>query len=382
MWFRSVTAVLSVIAAGWAAGAQTVAKPAEEVRVQAIAAPKVPLPPEAESAGITKFSFIAYGDTRAAQVAGDEVQYEHGQVVNAMLSAIKRLEKSPYPVRFVLQSGDAVLIGREAKRWNDGFVQHINRLTQEGNVPYFFAAGNHDVAGAWDSAERKAGMRNTLDAVVNLVPAEGSQRRLKGYVTYAFGYGNLFVLALDSNIGSDEKQFEWVKGQLEGLDRKRYPHVIAFFHHPPFTSGPHGGARVEPTALAMRTRYLPLFRKHHVEMTIGGHEHLYEHWVERYEQGGKKYRRDDIVSGGGGAPIYWYNGEPDLTEYLAAGAAEKVSLEHLVKPGIDRGDNPRHFVIVRVDGDKMDLDVIGVDWGSNFQPYRSRHADLADPAPR
>src|SRR5512133_1293370 len=128
MGFGARSAAGLVLAVALAAGAQTGAKPAEEVRVKAIAAPKTPLPTEAESAAITKFSFIAYGDTRATQVAGDETQYEHGLVVNAMLGVIKRLETSPYPVRFVLQSGDAVMNGREAKRWNDGFVQHITRL--------------------------------------------------------------------------------------------------------------------------------------------------------------------------------------------------------------------------------------------------------------
>ena len=57
---------------------------------------------------------------------------------------------------------------------------------------------------------------------------------------------------------------------------------------------------------------------------------------------------------------------PDLTEYLNAGAAEKVALEQLARPGIDAGDNPYHFVIVQVDGDKLRLEVVGVDWGRSF----------------
>ena len=61
----------------------------------------------------------------------------------------------------------------------------------------------------------------------NLMPAEGSPRRLNGYPTYAFGYGNTFMIAFDSQVAPDETQFNWVKAQLEGLDRKRYVHVIA-----------------------------------------------------------------------------------------------------------------------------------------------------------
>jgi hypothetical protein len=31
-----------------------------------------------------------------------------------------------------------------------------------------------------------------------------------------------------------------------------------------------------------------------------------------------------------------------------------------------------------VDGDRLDLEVFGVDWGVNFQPYRTNKASLQD----
>src|SRR5262249_47362543 len=155
-------------------------------------------------------------------------------------------------------------------------------------------------------------------------PPEGSPRRLAGYATYAFGYGNLFALVLDSNIPSDPLQLAWVTAQLEHLDRARFPLVVAFFHHPAFTSGQHGGPKVEPQSEAIRTIYNPLFRKHHVRMTIAGHDHLLDHFIERYSHNGTDYRRDDVVTGGGGAPTYRYTGEPDLTQYTLAAAPEHV----------------------------------------------------------
>ena len=350
--------------------------PAEAVR--AIAPPTRPLPPEAGSAGVTRFSFIAYGDTRGRQ-DGTALQYEHGMVVDGMLDAIKRLDATPTPVKFVLQSGDAVVNGRDAKQWNRSFVDLINRVTSGAGVPYFLAPGNHDVTGSADLAStgRREGLKNYLDAMAQLIPPDGASRRLAGYPTYAFGYGNVFILAIDSNIASDDAQFAWVKAQLDGLDRQRFRHVIAFFHHPPFSSGPHGGSTVEAAALAVRARYAPLFRQHHVRMTITGHEHLYEHWVERFvDATGEAQRMDHIVTGGGGAPLYAYQGEPNLQEFTKAGAAEKVALEHLVKPGPKPGDNPYHFVIVTVDGDDIQLDVVGVDWGRDFKPYRSASVSL------
>ncbi len=348
--------------------------------VRAIGLPLQPLPAESASAGVTKFTFLAYGDTRGRR-DGVELQYEHSLIVNSMLVTIQRLENTDYPVRFVVQSGDAVVNGRSATQWNRSFIGLIDRLTMEAGVPYFLAPGNHDLTASTDLANpgRLTGLRNFLDATANLIPPDGNLRRLDGYPTYAFGYGNTFLLAIDSNIADDETQFAWVKWQLEDLDRTRYRNIIAFFHHPPFSSGPHGGATLEPTAEAMRTRYQPLFRRHQVRMTIGGHEHLYEHWVERYtDASGERRRMDHLVTGGGGAPLYTYRGEPDLRDYRTAGAGERIAVEHLVKPGPEPGDNPYHYVVLQVDGEDIQLDVVGVDWGAGFAPYRTAHQVLKD----
>lgn len=365
-------------------GAQTPKVPAAQKEagketVRAIAPPKNPLPAEAVSAGIEKFAFIVYGDTRGRR-DGKEIQYEHSLIVESMLGAIKKMDTTSYPIRFVLQTGDAVVNGREARQWNASFVDLINRLTIEGGVPYFLAPGNHDVTSAAElnNPGRQDGLRNYLAAVAQLIPPDGAARRLAGYPTYAFSYGNTFVIAFDSNIALDDTQFEWVKRQLEGLDRNRYVNVLAYCHHPPFSSGPHGGSRVESQAAAVRSRYLPLFRQHHVKALFVGHEHFFEHWIERYEEAGQQYRLDHIITGGGGAPLYWYNGEPDLDEYLTANKENKVRLEHLVKPGYERGDNPYHYTIVKIDGEQLSLEVIGVDWGRNYRPYASNKIELRE----
>ena len=351
----------------------------EPERTRAIAPPVASLPLEAESRNVTRFSFAVYGDTRGRQ-DGVAIQREHSLVVESMLAEIKRLHDTQYPVRFVLQSGDAVVNGADAHQWNTSFVPLVNRLTTEGGVPYFPVAGNHDVTPALtsDAPGRQAGLRNFFDAMSAMIPPNGSPRRLSGYPAYAVAYGNTFVLALDSNIAGDEKQYQWAKDQLEGLDRRRYVNVIAIFHHPPFSSGPHGGNNVEPPTAALRSRYMPLFRTHHVRAVFSGHDHLFEHWVERYTDETGPHRMDLIVSGGGGAPLYAYQGEPNLAEYLKANESNKVTLEHLVKPGVEPGSSPYHFLIVRVDNDRLDMEVHGVDAGSSFRPYPAGTVELWD----
>jgi 3',5'-cyclic AMP phosphodiesterase CpdA len=362
--------------------AQTPVQPPVSESVVAIKPPLTPLPAERASAGVTRFSYIVYGDTRGRR-DGAEPQYEHSLVVDQMLRTIAQLKNGPDPVKFVLQSGDAVVNGRDAKQWNVSFVGLINRLTTEGGVPYFLAPGNHDVTAAADlnAPGRKDGLRNYLQAVSGLIPQDGTLRRLNGYPTYAFGYGNTFVIAFDSNIATDSTQYAWIRAQLAGLDRKRYAHVVAVFHHPAFSSGPHGGAIVEGPTAAVRARYMPLFREFGVELLVTGHEHLYEHWVERYRDStGAARRIDQIVTGGGGAPLYSYQGEPDLRSYVRTAPADSIRLEHVVRPGMNPGDNPYHFVVVHVDGARVWLEVIGVDWGRGFQPYKSARSGLGEGA--
>jgi hypothetical protein len=325
---------------------------------RAIDADGILLPPEADSGNQTKFAFIAYGDTRGP-ADGLLVQPAHRDVIDRMLASIPGEERAGFPVRFVIQSGDAVVAGQYANQWNVSFTPLIERLIHDGHVPYLFAVGNHDVGSMpVRSPERAGGLRNATAAMTNLWPPEGSSRRLSAYPTFGFGYGRYFFVVIDSNIAADPVQFTWVSKQLETLDRQRYRHIVAVFHHPPLTTGPHGGPLVEPQAQALRRMYLPLFRTHHVRMTIAGHDHLFDRFVEHYDDDSGTHRMDHIVSGGGGAPIYSYRGEQDLELYAATAAPRHVHVDHPVRPGMREADNPHHFVIFEVDGNRLWLQVV------------------------
>jgi hypothetical protein len=362
------------------AAAQVVSTPSPDT-VRAIAAPRTPLPNEAGSAAITRFSFIAYGDTRGG-LDGEELQYEHLLVAASMLRTTAALANSLEPVRFVIWSGDAVTDGRVAQQWNNSFVDVVSHLTLDGGLAFFPAPGNHDIAhtASISAPGRLAGLRNYYSAFRNLIPPEGSSRRLSGYPTYAVGYGNTFVVLWDSSIADDSTQFNWIKAQLDGLDRRRFVNVVVVAHHPAFSSGYHGGAIVEPQTAIIRERYMPLFRRYHVRLMFAGHEHLFDHWVERYQDAnGTPHRLDQIVSGGGGAPLYAYQGEPDLRQYIEAGGAAKLNVQHLAKPGASPGENPYHYVVVHINGTQIRIEVVGVDFGRDFAPYRSRTLEISEP---
>lgn len=377
---RPALALRLAIVAGvlWVTAAPAAQPPdAADQAVETLEPPAHPLPPESASAFDTKFSFIAYGDTRGGGgvVDGEGPHPHHAALVDGMLAAIREEAARGFPVRFVVQSGDAVQQGRVVRQWNASFIPVIGRLLAEGDVPYFFAVGNHDVGGS--DQDRELGLRNTESAMRKLWPADGSPRRLDGYPTFAFGYGHVFVIALDSNIPGDGTQYAWVQRQLDALDRARYTQVFAVFHHPPISSGPHGGATLERQAAAVRRIYLPLFRRHHVRMTITGHEHFLEHWVEHYQDAGETYRMDHLVSGGGGAPTYVFNGRPDTDLFAAMAAPDPVRVEPLVVPGRSVEENPHHFVIVEVDGPRIWVRAVAKH-GAPYTPYGVERAELSD----
>jgi 3',5'-cyclic AMP phosphodiesterase CpdA len=329
------------------------------IEIRPIAPPAQALPEEAATRRLKKVSFIVYGDTRGGTSDGVSVHPVHSQVMDRILEVARLRANTDRAIRFVLQTGDAVLRGSDVNMWNVSYTPVIERLTKAAGIPYFLTLGNHDVLGRRGGGP-PSGRDVSLRAMSQLYPLVGSARRLGTSASYAFGIGPLFIIAIDSNSAADPEQLAWVSAQLDGLDRKRFKTIAAFLHHPPYTSGPHGGAIIEPETMAVRSNWMPLFRKHRVRLVLAGHEHFYEHWIERYHDGSRSQRMDILVTGGGGAPIYTYRAEPDLTAYLAEGVTTRLRIEHLVKPGATIDANPNHFVILDVDGDDVRAEVVAL----------------------
>jgi calcineurin-like phosphoesterase family protein len=373
----------ALIVAVWSAEskpfAQTARASGDDVSVRAIDAGSVRLPDATASRKDRHFAFIVYGDTRGP-ADGTIRQPQHGDVVDAMVRTIAQQRELGVPVRFILQTGDAVSNGRFGQQWNVSFTPLIERLIKNGGVPYLFAVGNHDVTSSKDLNDegRRLGLVNTSAAMANLWPPEGTARRLTGYPTYTFAYGSFFFIVLDSNIAEDQVQFEWVSAQLRGVDRNRFPEIVAVLHHPPITSGQHGGPKtVEPQSEALRRLYLPLFRERHVRLLLAGHDHLFDHYIERYSDSAGNHRLDHIVTGGGGGPIYRYSGEPDLRRYADAALPMQVTIEHAVRPSRQESDNPHHFVVIQVDDTHLQLRVVST-VAAPFLPYGTDTVSLDD----
>jgi len=181
--------------------------------------------------GSVKFAVI--GDTGT----GDK----HQLAVAKQLTATR----AKFPFDFVVMVGDNIYGGNAAKDYDNKFAIPYKPLL-DGGVKFYAALGNHD-----DPSERFYKPFNMNgERYYSFKPAAGVR-----------------FFALDSTY-VDDKQTKWVDEQLgmSGSDWK-----IAFFHHPPYSSGEtHGSDET------LRTQLEPIFVKRGVNVVLTGHEHFYE----------------------------------------------------------------------------------------------------------
>jgi hypothetical protein len=140
--------------------------------------------------------------------------------------------------------------------------------------PWMCATGNHDMEPGYGPQ----GYSGYLSRF--LLPADEAPGTASAY---AFRYGNVGFLSLDSNDMSREiphnlgysqgKQTTWLDQQLTAM---RAPgsgidFVVVFFHHCAFSTNARHGSDA-----GVREAWAPLFDRHQVDLVINGHAHLYE----------------------------------------------------------------------------------------------------------
>jgi hypothetical protein len=92
---------------------------------------------------------------------------------------------------------------------------------------------------------------------------------------YSFDVGTWHVIALNSNCGKiggcspSSPQGVWLRDDLAANDATC---TLAFWHHPRFSSGPHGN-------IASMDRFYRLLYEEGVDVALAGHDHLYERFA-------------------------------------------------------------------------------------------------------
>jgi hypothetical protein len=154
------------------------------------------------------------------------------------------------------------------------------------SIPWMFATGNHEP----EFFSAQVGADNVTVANYEPIGYGGLAKRLDLPKTgpsacpsvYSFSYGNVGIVSLDANDLSWEiqglldysggAQVRWLEGQLETFRQApEIDFIVAFFHECAFSTcedhGSDGG---------VRSRLAPLFSKHHVDLVVQGHNHVYE----------------------------------------------------------------------------------------------------------
>ena len=207
--------------------AQTVSPVASKVSEKAAAPLKLTLPLAKDSV-----RFVVIGDTGT----GTEKQEQ--------LASIMVRYKQVFPFEFVLMMGDNMYGGENPQDFKTKF-ENIYKPLLDDKVKFYATLGNHD---------------------------ESNQRfyepfNMNGEEYYRFTKGNISFYSLNSNY-MDARQIKWMEEQF-AKDTSEWK--IAFFHHPPYSSGKaHGSDK------ALREIVEPIFVKYGVNAVFAGHEHFYE----------------------------------------------------------------------------------------------------------
>lgn len=254
-----VTAFVLVLALV-ACGASGPAAGPVEVRPQSAAAPaaEVALPNREDS---LKFAVLGdFGD-------GSRRQYDLAEVM------AKRREA--FPFEMVAMVGDNMYGSQRPSDYEKKFTIPYKPLLAAG-VKFYAALGNHD----------ELGQRF-------YEPFNMDGRR---YYSFKARKQDVRFFSVDSTYLVPE-QLKWLEGELQGSGENW---KIAYFHHPPYSSGDRHGSDA-----IVRETLEPLFVKYNVSVVFNGHDHFYER--VKPQQGivyfvvgsGGKLRRGNIDKGSG-----------------------------------------------------------------------------------
>jgi hypothetical protein len=229
------------------------------------------------------------------------------------LSAVMLRYWQAFPYDFALLVGDNMYGSEKAADYKAKFEDVYKPLLDQ-KVKFYAALGNHD-----ESNQRFY-----------------EQFNMNGEEYYQFKKGPVSFYALNSNY-MDQKQLKWLDEKLKG-DTSDWK--VAFFHHPPYSSGGKHGS-----SSGLREVVEPLFLKYGVNVVLAGHEHFYERvkpqkGVYYFISGaGGKLREGDVKKG---SPLTEKAFDKDLSFMLFEVVKDEMYFQVISRAGetVDSGVVP------------------------------------------
>lgn len=304
--------------------------------------------------------------------------YQLYLVGNGIVGAINGLRHTPdYGGRERRLVRDALY--EEAKRSKASFILNVgDMVAHDGRRPAH-----------WASFIRENKIDHPLLYEIPYLPVIGNHEHANdttfGYPNYqaVFNYPRFYVteigpavlIVVDSNLLVDQYQDvnddaqdeifrtwfvsedpenkpSWLEQQLATYDTH---FTIVAVHNPPLSFGLHHKDWLDETngrdLLKKRRALLELFQQYNVDLVLSGHDHLYQHTMLTFENGGEMHF---LVDGGGGSPLRRVTDPETVVEYQQHYESEgfNVSLINMARV--------YHYYRVEVGRSVLIVDVIEV----------------------
>jgi hypothetical protein len=315
----ALTLVILCFVLGLAAGQETQGKPPDQTTSDLT---PLPFPPRDDSEAFRPFSFAAMGDSRGA------LRQVNTEVLTHLAQDCRTRDPNVAFLVFVGDMGrgstDPAVAGRALHEWRQIMAQNLA-------IPVCLVKGNHDAA----SVESEGLTRRLFEGVPRNGPADEQP------FAYYFDTHGCRLIMLDTNVVGhpyEVRDLDWLEGVLKDARARGIAYVFVFGHVPAYPTGGHlkdSLTNVEQKILTGTAEYLEhtrrfwdLLIRYRASAYVCGHEHLYS-------------RQDirgvcQIVTGGGGAPLYAPNPArpgPDATESQRQAFEEaRPYYEHLGYP--------------------------------------------------
>ena len=218
-----------------------------------------------------------------------------------------------FPFEFALLVGDNMYGSEKATDYKTKF-EDVYRPLLDQKVKFYAALGNHD---------------------------ESNQRfyehfNMNGEEYHRFEKGGVAFYCLNSNY-MDKKQLKWLEDKLKA-DTSQWK--VAFFHHPPYSSGGKHGSET-----SLREVVEPIFLKYGVNVVFAGHEHFYERikpqkGIYYFISGaGGKLRKGDVKKG---SPLTAKAYDSDMSFMLVEMTKDALHFQVISRTGetVDSGVMP------------------------------------------
>jgi hypothetical protein len=259
--------------------------------------PRLTLPNEADSV-----KFMAVGDTGT----GTSAQYE--------LSKVMQDYRTIFPFTFAIMMGDNLYGTETPEDFKKKFEDVYKPLTDQ-SIKFYATLGNHD-----DPKQRFYEPFN-----------------MDGKDYYRFKKGDVAFYSLNSNY-MEKQQIQWMQSEF-AKDESRWK--IAFFHHPPYSSGGKHGS-----STGLREIVEPLFLQYGINAVFAGHEHFYERLKPQKDiyyfitGAGGKLRKGDVNDR---SPLTAKAFDTDLSFMLVEITKDALHFQVISRKGetVDSGAFPR-----------------------------------------